>query len=75
MSGLPDESFREVKATFRERMSDLLDHDKSILRLFIDAPEKLFDDSGSERVKISREQKIFLFNHGISTSGFMANDE
>ncbi|SRR5579883_756613 len=52
-------TFREVKATFRERVRDLSEHDKSILRLFIDAPEKLFDDSGSERVKISGARNIF----------------
>jgi len=57
---LAGRSFREVKATFRERMSDLSDHDKSILRLFIDAPERLFDDSGSERVKISGAKNIFV---------------
>ena len=56
---LAGRSFREVKATFRERMSDLSEHDRSTLRLFIDAPEKLFDDSGSERVKISGARNIF----------------
>src|SRR5665213_2196094 len=56
---LTGRSFREVKATFRERMSDLSEHDRSTLRLFIDAPEKLFDDSGSERVKMSGAKNIF----------------
>ena len=41
-------------------MSDLSEHDRSILRLFIDAPEKLFDDTGSERVKISGAKNIFV---------------
>ncbi len=57
---LAGRSFREVKATFRERMSDLSEHDRSILRLFIDAPDKLFDDSGPERVKISGAKNIFV---------------
>ncbi len=57
---LAGRSFREVKATFRERMSDLSEHDRSILRLFIDAPERLFDESGSDRVKISGAKNIFV---------------
>jgi heat-inducible transcriptional repressor len=57
---LAGRSFREVKATFRERMKDLSEHDRSILRLFIDAPDKLFDDSGSDRVKISGAKNIFV---------------
>ena len=56
---LAGRSFRDVKATFRERMSDLSDHDRSTLRLFIDAPERLFDESGAERVKISGAKNIF----------------
>jgi heat-inducible transcriptional repressor len=56
---LAGRSFREVKATFRERVSDLSDHEKSVLRLFIDSPEKLFDDPGAERVKISGAKNIF----------------
>jgi len=56
---LAGRSFREIKATFRERMSDLSEHDRSTLRLFIDAPEKLFDESGAERVKISGAKNIF----------------
>ncbi len=69
---LAGRSFREVKATFRERMSDLSEHDRSILRLFIDAPERLFDDSGSERVKISGAKNIFIqpeFQRRDVTSG------
>ncbi|HEY3875334.1 MAG TPA: heat-inducible transcriptional repressor HrcA [Candidatus Kapabacteria bacterium] len=56
---LSGHSFREIKTTFRERMSDLSDHDRSILRLFIDAPDKLFDHSGSDRVKINGAKNIF----------------
>ena len=56
---LAGRSFREVKATFRERVSDLSDHEKSVLRLFIDSPEKLFDDPHAERVKISGAKNIF----------------
>jgi heat-inducible transcriptional repressor len=52
-------TFREIKATFRERIGDLADEEKSVLRLFIDAPEKLFDGSGAERVKISGAKNIF----------------
>ena len=56
LSGL---TFREIKATFRERLSDLAEQEKSVLRLFIDSPEKLFDDPGAERVKISGAKNIF----------------
>jgi heat-inducible transcriptional repressor len=56
---LAGRSFREVKATVRERISDLSAHDQSILRLFIDSPEKLFDDTGSDRVKMSGARNIF----------------
>jgi heat-inducible transcriptional repressor len=56
---LAGRSFREIKATFRERMSDLSAHESSVLRLFIDSPEKLFDEPGAERVKISGAKNIF----------------
>ncbi len=56
LSGL---TFREIKATFRERLTDLAEHEKSVLRLFIDSPEKLFDDPGTERVKISGAKNLF----------------
>ncbi len=56
---LAGRTFREIKATFRERLRDLPEHHRSTLRLFIDAPEKLFDDSHAERVKISGAKNIF----------------
>ena len=52
-------SFREVKATFRDRVSDLTPESKSVLRVFLDAPERLFDDSSADRVKLSGAKHIF----------------
>ena len=56
---LAGHSFREIKATFRERFSDISEHDRSILRLFIDSPDKLFDSGAADRVKISGAKNIF----------------
>jgi heat-inducible transcriptional repressor len=52
-------SFKEIKATFRERVSDLSEHERDILRVFIDSPEKLFDDGGVERVRVTGAKQIF----------------
>jgi heat-inducible transcriptional repressor len=57
---LAGKTFREVKALFRDIVSDLSEQEKSILRVFIDAPERLFEDSGSERVKLTGAKNIFL---------------
>lgn len=56
---LAGHTFREVKATFRDRVADLSERDRSILRLFIDQPEKLFDEPGAERVKIAGAKNLF----------------
>ncbi|MEO6940599.1 MAG: heat-inducible transcriptional repressor HrcA [Candidatus Kapaibacterium sp.] len=56
---LAGRSFREVKTTFRDRVQDLSEQEKSILRVFLDAPERLFDDTGAERVKLSGAKNIF----------------
>lgn len=58
-SRLSGRTFKEIKATFHDRISDLEDHEKSILRVFLDSPEKLFEDTGAERVKISGAKHIF----------------
>jgi heat-inducible transcriptional repressor len=56
---LAGRTFREIKATFRERISDLAEHERDVLRVFIDAPEKLFDDPGGERVRVTGARQIF----------------
>lgn len=56
---LSGRSFREIKSTFSDRMQDLPEHAKDVLRIFIDAPEKLFEDSSSERVKLAGAKHIF----------------
>ncbi len=56
---LAGRSFRDVKATFRDRIADLTPEDKSVLRVFIDAPGRLFDDASADRVKISGAMNIF----------------
>jgi heat-inducible transcriptional repressor len=56
---LAGRTFREIKATFRERTRDLEDHARDILRVFIDSPEKLFDDAGVERVRVTGARQIF----------------
>lgn len=55
---LSGKTFREVKAIFSESIADLSEADRSILRIFLDSPERLFDDPGSERVKISGANNI-----------------
>jgi heat-inducible transcriptional repressor len=57
-SRLSGRSLKEVRATFRESVQDLSEHDKSVLRVFLDSPEKLFEDPGSERVKLSGAKNI-----------------
>jgi heat-inducible transcriptional repressor len=57
---LAGRTLREIRAIFRESVADLPEADKSILRVFINAPEKLFDDSGSERVKVAGAMNIFV---------------
>ena len=56
---LAGRSFREIKATFAESIADLPQHAKDILRVFVDSPDKLFDDSSSDRVKLSGAKHIF----------------
>ena len=56
---LAGRSFREVKAIFRDSIQDLSEQEKSVLRVFIDAPEKLFEDNNAERVKLSGAKNIF----------------
>jgi heat-inducible transcriptional repressor len=56
---LSGRSFREIKQTIGDRMQDLPEHAKDVLRIFIDAPEKLFEDSSSDRVKLSGAKHIF----------------
>lgn len=56
---LAGRSFREIKATFTERIADLPQHAKDVLRVFIDSPDRLFDDPSSDRVKLSGAKHIF----------------
>jgi heat-inducible transcriptional repressor len=56
---LSGRSFREIKATFVERIADLPQHAKDILRVFVDSPDRLFDDPSSDRVKLSGAKHIF----------------
>jgi heat-inducible transcriptional repressor len=53
-SRLAGKSFREVRS-----IKDLREEDKSILRVFINSPEKFFEDTGSDRVKLSGAGNIF----------------
>jgi heat-inducible transcriptional repressor len=71
---LAGRSFREVKATFWERVSDLSEHEKSVLRLFIDSPDKLFDDPGAERVRISGAKNIFAHPEFQRKNGMMGEE-
>ncbi|MBS1904304.1 MAG: heat-inducible transcription repressor HrcA [Bacteroidetes bacterium] len=56
---LSGKTFREVKAIFAESIRDLPLEEQSILRVFLGAPERLFDDPGTERVKISGANNMF----------------
>jgi heat-inducible transcriptional repressor len=58
-SRLSGKTFREVKAIFSESIIDLPEEDKSILRVFMTSPEKLFEDIGTERVKVTGAGNIF----------------
>ncbi|MDP4221646.1 MAG: heat-inducible transcriptional repressor HrcA, partial [Bacteroidota bacterium] len=58
-SRLAGKSFREVRNIFFDSIRDLSEEDKSILRVFINSPEKFFEDIGSERVKLSGAGNIF----------------
>jgi len=57
-SRLAGVSLRDIKATFRDRVKDFSDHDKGVLRVFIDAPDRLFEDGGSERVRLTGAKNI-----------------
>jgi len=59
-SRLAGRSFKDIKSTFRDRVKDLSDHDKGVLRVFIDAPERLFDDTSTERVRVSGAKNILI---------------
>jgi heat-inducible transcriptional repressor len=56
---LAGKTFREVKSIFTESISDLPEEHRSILRIFMNSPEKLLEDPGSERVKVSGAGNIF----------------
>ena len=56
---LSGKSFREVRSIFIDSISDLPEEDKSILRVFINSPERFFEESSSERVKLSGAGNIF----------------
>jgi heat-inducible transcriptional repressor len=56
---LSGKTFREVKGIFTESISDLPEEHRSILRIFMNSPEKLFDDPGSERVKVAGAGNMF----------------
>lgn len=50
-------SFKEIRATFTERVKDIPEHAKDVLRVFLDSPDRLFEDS--DRVKLSGAKHIF----------------
>ncbi|HET6512527.1 MAG TPA: heat-inducible transcriptional repressor HrcA, partial [Candidatus Kapabacteria bacterium] len=54
---LSGRSFKEIRATFTERVQDLPQHAKDVLRVFLDSPERLFEDN--DRVKLSGAKHIF----------------
>lgn len=56
---LAGKTFREVKSIFAESIQDIPEADRSILRVFMMSPEKLFADPGTERVKVSGAGNIF----------------
>jgi len=71
---LSGRTFREVKTIFREAIQDLPEDSKSILRVFVDTPEKLFEDPMSERVKLSGASNIFAQPEFLKRTAF-TNDE
>ncbi|HYM21227.1 MAG TPA: heat-inducible transcriptional repressor HrcA [Candidatus Kapabacteria bacterium] len=58
-SRLAGKTFREVKTIFGESIQDLPEEDRSIFRVFLNSPEKLFEDIGTERVTITGAGNIF----------------
>lgn len=56
---LSGKSIREVRAIFAESVQDLKEEDKTILRVFINSPERLFEDPGTEKVKLAGANNIF----------------
>lgn len=56
---LSGRSFREIKATFGDRIKDVPEHAKDVLRVFIDSPDRLFEDPSSDRVRLSGAKHIF----------------
>ncbi|HET6510574.1 MAG TPA: heat-inducible transcriptional repressor HrcA [Candidatus Kapabacteria bacterium] len=54
---LSGRSFKEIRATFTERVKDLPEHAKDVLRVFLDSPDRLIDDP--DRVKLSGAKHIF----------------
>lgn len=71
---LSGRTFREVKAIFRDTVRTLPEESKAILRVFVDAPEKLFENPTSERVKLSGAGNILSQPEFSKKSGF-TNDE
>jgi heat-inducible transcriptional repressor len=71
---LAGRTFREVKAIFRDTIHSLPEDTKSILRVFVDTPEKLFEDPTSERVKLSGAGNIFSQPEFLKRSSF-TNEE
>ncbi len=56
---LSGRTFKEIRSIFVESVSDLSEHDRSILRVFMGSPERLFDDISGDRVKLSGAGNIF----------------
>jgi heat-inducible transcriptional repressor len=54
---LSGRSFKEIRATFTERVQEMPQHAKDVLRVFLDSPERLFEDN--DRVKLSGAKHIF----------------
>jgi heat-inducible transcriptional repressor len=56
---LAGRTLAEVRAVFSASIHDLPEEDRSILRVFVQSPDKLFSDTGVDRVKMSGAKNIF----------------
>jgi heat-inducible transcriptional repressor len=76
-SRLAGRSLKDIKNTFRDSVQDLSDDDKGVLRVFLDSPERLFEDPSSERVRLSGARNIltqpeFQKSVGVSDDEFQS---
>lgn len=71
---LAGHTFRDVKTIFRQMLRDLPEDGKSILRVFVNAPEKLFEPPVSDRVKLSGTGNIFAQPEFLKKSSFSGEE-